>query len=182
MTGMSRSSKERRRTMKSVRYGTTGNGWSTVETAARMDDAEFNMFRAVARGLGGSFRDRKWVFGKTAEEVRAAFTAAGFAESEGPHEARTPNEKWAAEGLWAVARMDPDRAREENGVGFSKFDGVFGHDLAEKAQGSMTQKQWDAAIRLANKYRRQIGEAPEPLAKRESKKKEVKPENAAQPF
>lgn len=169
--------------MKAIAYGQTSNGWVTAAKAAKLDDAEFNLFRAVARGLKGVFRDGAWVFPGTAEEVKAAFTAAGFSEGAGgaPHAATTANEKWAAEGLAYVASMDRDRAREENGVGFSKFDGDFGHDIAAKAQGVMTAGQWAAAIRLANKYRRQIGPAPEPLALKEPVKEEVKPE-VEQPF
>jgi hypothetical protein len=72
-------------------------------------------------------------------------------------------EEWAGTGLVAVAGMDPDRASERNNVGFSAYDGQFGHSLAKQFadSGRFTAKQWVAAIRLATKYRRQIGPAPE---------------------
>ena len=162
--------------MKAICLGKTTNGWVTVELACRLDGPDFNAFRALVRGLGGLFRNGINVFPKEESEVRAAFLAAGYVERRALRGPETPNEEWARRGLLTVAGLDPDRAREENGVGFSKFDGAFGHDIAEKAQGLMSDKQWETAVRLANKYRRQIGEAPEPIAK-----KEAVPE-AKQPF
>ena len=46
-----------------------------------------------------------------------------------------------------------------DGAGFSKMDTAFGHSLAERAaQGrAWSQKQAQAALKLINKYRRQIG-------------------------
>lgn len=72
-------------------------------------------------------------------------------------------ERWAAEGLVLVAALDPDRARTVNNVGFSKFDNEFGHSLATQIQmrGELSDKQWSMAVKMANKYRRQIGPAPE---------------------
>lgn len=72
-------------------------------------------------------------------------------------------ELWAADGLCGVAADDPDYAREQNNVGFSAHDGQFGHSLVKQYQdgGYLTDKQWDAAVRLARKYRRQIGPEPE---------------------
>jgi hypothetical protein len=69
-------------------------------------------------------------------------------------------EEWALAGLEAVAAQDADRAREENGVGFSKVDGEFGHSLVRqhRMDGLLSAKQWPAAVRLARKYRRQIAE------------------------
>jgi hypothetical protein len=76
--------------------------------------------------------------------------------------AATAIEMWASQGLLMVAGMDPDRASVQNGVGFSKHDGDFGHVMAEKvAEGNpMTDKQWAAIVKLATKYRRQIGPMP----------------------
>lgn len=73
-------------------------------------------------------------------------------------------ERWAAKGLLTVAGMDPDRASVNNGVGFSKHDGDFGHAMAERiaANQDMTEKQWAAVVKLATKYRRQIGPMPAP--------------------
>ena len=46
-----------------------------------------------------------------------------------------------------------------DGAGFSKMDASFGHSLAEKAQQgrAWTEKQATCALKLINKYRRQIG-------------------------
>lgn len=46
-----------------------------------------------------------------------------------------------------------------DGAGFSKMDTQFGHSLAEKAQQgrAWTEKQAACALKLINKYRRQIG-------------------------
>ena len=73
-----------------------------------------------------------------------------------------PLECWAADGLLRVAGMDSDRALVQNGVGFSRLDGDFGHSLADQygRSGALSDRQWAAAIRLARKYARQIG--PEP--------------------
>lgn len=72
-------------------------------------------------------------------------------------------EQWAAGGIMTLAGMDTDRASEVNGVGFNKLDGDFGHKLAERLArfGGLTDREWDAAVRLAGKYRRQIGQRPE---------------------
>lgn len=80
----------------------------------------------------------------------------------GKREAQNDLEKWAGKGIILLAGLDPDRARAANGIGFSRFDQDFGHSLAGQFQGSgrLTEKQWGAAIRLASKYQRQIGEPP----------------------
>jgi hypothetical protein len=46
-----------------------------------------------------------------------------------------------------------------DGAGFSKLDTAFGHSLAERAQQgrAWTEKQAVGALKLINKYRRQIG-------------------------
>jgi len=59
-------------------------------------------------------------------------------------------------GLKALAGCDTDFASEINGVGFNKFDGVFGHCLAER--GFLTDKMVWAGAKLVNKYRNQLGE------------------------
>jgi hypothetical protein len=51
--------------------------------------------------------------------------------------------------------MDPDRAREQNEMGFNKFDSVIGHSLAQ--QSSLTQRQAVLAWKILRKYHRQIG-------------------------
>jgi len=47
-------------------------------------------------------------------------------------------------------------ARTWDGAGFSKFDARFGHDLARRP--SLTDGQARAALKLVNKYRKQLGE------------------------
>ena len=69
-------------------------------------------------------------------------------------------EEHAGTGMMQLAAADQDFARELNGKGFSRFDGEFGHSLAAQYQstGMLTEAQWKAAIRLAKRYRRQIGD------------------------
>lgn len=55
--------------------------------------------------------------------------------------------------LRILARMC-DGAQELDGMGFSKFDARVGHSLA--SQESLTKRQGVLAIKLANKYRRQL--------------------------
>jgi hypothetical protein len=76
--------------------------------------------------------------------------------------AATAIEAWAAQGLLVVAGMDPDRASVQNGVGFNKHDGDFGHAMAEKiaANQNLTDKMWAAVVKIARKYHRQIGPMP----------------------
>jgi SWI/SNF-related matrix-associated actin-dependent regulator 1 of chromatin subfamily A len=59
------------------------------------------------------------------------------------------------EALKQLAWMDPDRAREQNAMGFNKFDSVVGHSLAQ--QPSLTQRQAVLAWKILRKYHRQIG-------------------------
>jgi SWI/SNF-related matrix-associated actin-dependent regulator 1 of chromatin subfamily A len=72
-------------------------------------------------------------------------------------------ERWASNGLITLAGLDPDRAAEENGIGFNRLDCDFGHKLAERVAqfGGLTDREWEAAIRMVSKYRRQIGPRPE---------------------
>ena len=55
-----------------------------------------------------------------------------------------------------------DGAREHDHKGFSGADTEFGHSLAQRAQQgrAFTVKQAQAALKLVNKYRRQLGGAP----------------------
>jgi len=71
-------------------------------------------------------------------------------------------ERWAGAGITLLAGSDPDRARELNGVGFSKFDAEWGHELAGRLQshGGLTDKEWAAAVRLSRRYRRQLPQEP----------------------
>lgn len=60
-------------------------------------------------------------------------------------------------GLKRLAGCDMDYASVQNGVGFNKFDGEFGHALAERSR--LTDKMVAAGIKLCVKYRRQLGES-----------------------
>lgn len=62
----------------------------------------------------------------------------------------------ALQGMKMLAGMDEDHAAEVNGMGFSKFDGLIGHSLANCSK--LTPKQAALACRLCIKYRKQLGE------------------------
>jgi len=55
--------------------------------------------------------------------------------------------------LRTIAAFDSDRARQLNGVGFSKMDTQFGCELA--ARSRLSPRQAAAGMKLARKYRRQ---------------------------
>lgn len=59
-------------------------------------------------------------------------------------------------GLRMLAGCDQDHARSLNGVGFNKFDGEFGHALAERTR--LTDGMVAAGLKLVTKYRRQLGD------------------------
>lgn len=60
----------------------------------------------------------------------------------------------AQSALNVIVAYDPDRAQEENNIGFNKYDGEIGRRLA--AGQFLTGKQAVFALKLANKYRRQL--------------------------
>lgn len=76
--------------------------------------------------------------------------------------ASTEDERFAASAMLALAGMDKDHATVVNGCGFSKMDNEFGHSLADqiRIRGMLSEKQWAAAVKLANRYRRQVGPLP----------------------
>lgn len=80
----------------------------------------------------------------------------------GRRAAANATEEWAQRGLAALSAMDPDHASVINGVGFSKLDGDFGRSLSEQLQSGfgLSDKQWTHAVRLATRYRRQVGAPP----------------------
>lgn len=102
-------------------------------------------------------------------EVRARLLAAGVEMDDreidvsgkfrGPANAM---EDWAKEAMLTLAAYDPDHARTLNGQGFNKFDGEIGHSFADQLgrHGRLSDSQWRLAIRLATKYRRQVGGCP----------------------
>lgn len=70
--------------------------------------------------------------------------------------------------LRAMAGLDTDYAREQNGVGFSRVDGDLGHRLAESDPERWTPRQTHAAWKIAQRYKNtqlalfNIDEIPEP--------------------
>lgn len=107
--------------------------------------------KTIARALPG---DAERGLDRTRTNVSAFL--AGYSPLCRP--AKTDEEKAAEEGLLMVADDDPDRAESRNGVGFSAFDAEFGHDLANQLRAchALTDKQWEFALSLAFKYRKQI--------------------------
>ena len=118
-------------------------GWRPVETA--IEEAEGKAARKLARK-------------PKAERLRADGV-------ERP--AKGANEEHAAQALVQLANMDPDKAHEVNEAGFSKSDVATGHTLARRweATGELTGDEWEWAVAVANKYRRQVGPLPEPKSK-----------------
>lgn len=133
---------------------------ASVEAAVRgaddaLDEAE------VASGLAQAGMTVAIDAGRVAAEGKAA---PAVKTDNGPgHGPQTARETWAANGLLKLAALDPDRAREQNGVGFNGRDGEFGHSLAAQLcdRLTLTPKQWRAAIKMLRKYHRQIGPCPE---------------------
>lgn len=77
--------------------------------------------------------------------------------------AGTPLEAWAADALCWLAAADADHAQARNSEGFSKSDGPRGHRWARALAGTggeLLEREWEAAVRLACKYRRQVGAPP----------------------
>ena len=74
---------------------------------------------------------------------------------------QTPVERWAAEAIAMLSGLDPDGAAVRNDAGWNKMDGPTGHSLAQQLPRGLTDKQWALAIRLANRYPRQVGRAPQ---------------------
>lgn len=58
--------------------------------------------------------------------------------------------------MQSLAEDDLDRAKEQNDIGFSRFDGDIGRALANSTDPSPAMV-WNVGVRLANKYRRQLG-------------------------
>ena len=50
--------------------------------------------------------------------------------------------------------LDPDYARATNGIGFNKFDGDIGHQLAERI--FITPKQAALGKKILKKYHKQL--------------------------
>ena len=75
-----------------------------------------------------------------------------------------PDKSAVGQALFAVS-SHCDRARTLDGQGFSRHDAQFGNDIALKwsvSGGFVTVRQFEAARRLAIKYRKQAAEAGVP--------------------
>jgi superfamily II DNA or RNA helicase len=72
----------------------------------------------------------------------------------------TERERWVRTALATLADLDPDRAREENDVGFNRSDGWLGHRLAQRTSGGLTDAEWQLGYAIVCKYWRQIGHPP----------------------
>lgn len=131
---------------------------SAVEAAAVVQ-VERRDVAAALEALAAAPEARVGPDGKPVQGGGEAQAVAGFSER---REAKDAVERWAAAGLIALARMDTDHASVINGMGFSKMDGKFGHSLADQVgrSGRLSPRQWEAAVKLANRYRRQIGPKP----------------------
>lgn len=97
------------------------------------------------------------------EELNSAFSAA-YSTREARRLELLPVEDAASrrlvgEALTVIAGLDPDRARQRNGLGFSRWDSRMGHALATKAaSGLLTPRQAAYGLILAWRYRRQLPE------------------------
>jgi hypothetical protein len=100
---------------------------------------------------------------KKERKARERAKARGWVEDENHPERRaprTPAEHWAASALVTLSASDPDYARKENFVGFSKTDSVIGHWLGLELPKGLTTGQWKLAINACRKYHRQVGRCP----------------------
>lgn len=80
-----------------------------------------------------------------------------------PRLAANAVESWAIDALQSLADRDFDFAREKNMSGFNKFDGgparsILGRYMQDG--GKLSPRDWDAAVRIAKHYPRQVGRAP----------------------
>jgi hypothetical protein len=106
------------------------------------------------------------------QQERRAFTAETLeAGGDAVGKFRPPTgdvELWAGRGVLILAALDPDMAADRNEVGFNGTDTSFGHSLAESLAkyGRLSDRQWEAAVRMMRKYHRQVGEMPMPAPAR----------------
>jgi superfamily II DNA or RNA helicase len=80
-----------------------------------------------------------------------------------PRPAANAVETWAIGALQSLADSDLDYAQERNNSGFNKFDGGPARSLIGRylsSDGKLSPRDWDAVIRIAKHYPRQVGRAP----------------------
>jgi hypothetical protein len=119
----------------------------------------------VARGRAKRTQNEE----RYAEEVKAEKKRAKLARLD-QQAAETADERtppttdlqvWIAAGLAMLADLDPDRAREQNGVGYNASDAGLGHSLAYLANAhGLTREEWAEARAMLRKYHGQIGREP----------------------
>jgi hypothetical protein len=103
---------------------------------------------------------------KAAEKERKArerAKARGWIEDEDHpdrHAPRTAPEQWAGAALLSLSASDPDRAHDDNGIGFNKGDSFLGHWLCLELPRGLTTGQWQLAIKMCRKYHAQVGRCP----------------------
>lgn len=109
----------------------------------------------------GGLTERQWP-GALSNADRYARGAPVGPPSSLKRQASSDLERWAAAAMQQLAGSDSDRARERNDVGFSKFDNDSGHRLAQAvaAGAGLSEGDWAHAVRLAHRYRRQVGSPP----------------------
>ena len=75
---------------------------------------------------------------------------------------QTEQEEWGKRAILTLAGLDPDRASQQNEVGFSSSDGGIGHSLVQQlgAKQGLTNAQWSLTVKLCKKYWRQVGRCP----------------------
>lgn len=74
---------------------------------------------------------------------------------------RSTMEEWAADSIRKLADHDPDHAIGSNRIGFNKVDSEIGHQLCDKLEIGLTEKEWLIAIKIAKRYPAQVGVSPE---------------------
>src|ERR1700690_1898920 len=98
---------------------------------------------------------------KATDAVSEALRRADELESANArYQPRSATEVWTAHALRTLADNDPDRALEQNGVGFNRFDNEIGHKFARELDRGLTAKQWAFAAKLCTKYQGQVGQKP----------------------
>ena len=94
-------------------------------------------------------------------DAAAAEARAREAEAARLFDARPPvtaAERHAEQAILTLADADPDRAREQNGVGFAGSTSAAGHRLAAHLRtGVLTDDEWGEAVRIAAHHRAQVG-------------------------
>jgi len=149
------------------------NALDGVEVVTEVEDAATVEQRLRAEREAGwrkerAEREARWAAERRArEEKREAANAKAreYREDEQAPKRAAANEveAWAARACLTLSDLDPDRAAEDNGVGWSASDGGDGHRLARNllaTGGQLTDRDWKLAATICGKYWRQIGRRP----------------------